>query len=185
MPIWREPLVHFLLLGAAIFALSQAAGPGGADAAGAKDKRIIVTAEKVRLLKGGFVLDNGREPTPAQLQRLIDNFVREEVLVREARAQGLDSDDSIIRRRLVEKMEFAVTEPPMPADAELEKYLAANPEAFRAAGGRLPPLAEIRDAVLAAWMEQRRAAEVDDMYQKYRAEYRVTVEAGNAAGGGT
>jgi hypothetical protein len=188
MRILREPLVHFLLLGAALFAVSIFVGRGtGAGGGGGNDKKIAVTAEKAALLRSGFVLDNSREPTDAELQRLIDNYVREEVLVREARAQGLDRDDSIVRRRLVQKMEFAVAEPAAPADAELEKYLAGHPEAFRTAEGKLPALAEIHGAVLAAWMNEQRKAALDALYQKYRAEYQVTVDmpaAGKAGGGG-
>lgn len=185
MRILREPLVQFLLLGAALFALTLLGRGGGAG--GGSDKTIVVTADKVALLKGGFVLDNGRAPTDAEVRRLIEVYVREEVLVREARAQGLDRDDSIVRRRLVQKMEFAVAEPPAPADAALEKYLAQHPESFRTAEGKLPALAEIHGAVLGAWMNERREAALDALYEKYRAEYRVSVDmpaAGRAGGGG-
>jgi hypothetical protein len=146
----------------------------------------VVTAEKVALLKGGFVLDNGREATEADAQRLIDMYVREEVLVREARAQGLDRDDSMVRRRLVQKMEYAVAYPAAPPEAELEKYLAGHAEAFRKADGGMPALGEIRGAVLAAWTEEQRKGALEALYQKYRAEYRVTVDmpATRKAGGG-
>ena len=188
MRMLREPLLHFLVLGAALFALSLFVGRGsGAGGGVGSDRQIAVTAERVALLKSGFVLDNGRAPTEAEVRRLIDLYVREEVLVREARAQGLDRDDSIVRRRLVQKMEYAVAEPPAPADAELEKYLAQHPEAFGTPEGKLPALAEIHGAVLAAWTEERRKAALDVLYQKYRGEYRVTVDmpaTGKAGGGG-
>ena len=191
MRILREPLVHFLLIGAALFALSmivgRGGGAGGGGAGGGSDKKIVVTADKVALLKNGFILDNGRDPADADMRRLIDNYVREEVLVREARAQGLDRDDSIVRRRLAQKMEFAVAEPAAPADAELEKYLAQHPEPFRTAEGKTPTLAEIHGAVLSAWMNEQRRAALEALYQKYRAEYQVTTDmpaAGKAGGGG-
>ena len=118
MRVLREPLVHFLLLGGIIFAISMVSGRASSAAGGtpATDRQIIVTPDKVALLRSGFVLDFGRDPTDADMQRLIDAYVREEILVREARAQGLDRDDSIVRRRLVQKMEFAVTEPAPPPD---------------------------------------------------------------------
>ena len=187
MRMLREPLLHFLLLGAALFALAAIAGRGsGTGVSGGSDKQIVVSAEKVALLNSGFILDNGRDPTDAELQRLIDLYVREEVLVREARTQGLDRDDSIVRRRLVQKMEYAVAEPAAPAEAELEKYLAQHPETFRTPDGKLPALAEIHGAVLAAWTDDQRKAALDTLYQKYRAEYRVTVDmpATRKAGGG-
>jgi hypothetical protein len=188
MRILREPLFHFLLLGAAIFGLSMLAGPGsGAGAGTAAGKQIVVTPEKVALLKSGYVLDNGRDPTDAEAQRLIDAYVREEVLVREARAQGLDQDDSIVRRQLVQKMEFAVADPAAPADSVLEDYLSQHAAAFRKADGTTPALAEIHGAVLAAWMNDQRKLAIDAMYQKYRAEYQVTIQtpATTQPGGGS
>jgi hypothetical protein len=195
MRILREPLVHFLAIGAAIFALSQFMGRGsGAAAAGGAttptDKQIVVTPEKVALLKSGYVLDNGRDPTDADLQRLIDAYIREEILVREARAQGLDRDDSIVRRRLVQKMEFAVADPAPPPDSELEKYLAQNPAPFRTSDGKVPPLAEIHGAVLATWMNDQRKLAIDEMYRNYKSQYQISVAApaatmaGGKGGGG-
>jgi hypothetical protein len=103
MRLFREPLVHFLIIGAAIFVLSLVTGRGtagtGAASGGPVDRTVIVTAAEMSLLSNGFVLDNGRAPTDAELQKLVDAYVREEILVREARAQGLDRDDSIGRRR--------------------------------------------------------------------------------------
>jgi hypothetical protein len=88
----------------------------------------------------------------------------------------LDRDDSIVRRRLVQKMEFAVADPPAPPDSQLADYLAQHPDAFRTAAGTVPPLAEIHSAVLSAWMNEQRQREAEDMYQKYRANYQVTVQ---------
>ena len=177
MRLLREPLVHFIIFGAAIFALSQIVGrSNGSGVATPGDRQIIVTPERVALLKSGYVLDNGHDPTDAELQKLIDAYVREEVLVREARAQGLDADDSIIRRRLVQKMEFAVADPPAPADAVLADYLAQHPAAFRKSDGTVPGLSDIHNAVLAAWMNDQRKAESDQIYEKYRETYFVTVQ---------
>lgn len=177
MRILREPLLHFLLIGAAIFALSMLTGRGSSSGgAPASDKQIVVTPDKVALLRNGYVLDNNREPTDADVQRLIDAYVREEILVREARAQGLDRDDSIVRRRLVQKMEFAVADPPPPPDSELETYLTQHPDAFRKSDGKVPTLAEIHGAVLAAWMNDQRKQANEEIYRKYRAQYQVTVQ---------
>jgi hypothetical protein len=68
----REPLLHFLLLGAALFALAAIAGRGsGTGVSGGSDKQIVVSSENVTLLNSGFVLDNGRDPTDAELPRLV------------------------------------------------------------------------------------------------------------------
>ena len=95
-----EPLVHFLLLGAALFALN-AALPGAAA-----PKEIMVTEGRIRSLAETFRLTFQRAPTREDLDALIEEFVREEVLYREALAAGLDRDDNTIRRRLRQKMEF-------------------------------------------------------------------------------
>ena len=176
MRLFREPLFHFLLLGAAIFALSHFSSSSTvAPTGGLNDHRIVIPAQQVALLRNGYVLDNNRPPTDAELQHLIDAYVREEILVREARAQGLDRDDTIIRRRLVQKMDFAVADPPTPPDSELESYLAQHPATFRTAAGTVPALADIHPAVLSAWMADQRQQAADQMYQKYRAQYQVSV----------
>ena len=175
MRILREPLMHFLILGAVIFTISMFVGHT-ASVGTASDKQIVVTPDRVELLRSGFVLDYGRAPNDAELQRLIDAYVREEVLVREARAQGLDQDDSIVRRQLVKKMEFTVADPTPPADSVLADYLAQHPAAFRTPDGTTPALAQIHDAVLAAWMNDQRKAAIDEMYRKYLALYTVTVQ---------
>jgi hypothetical protein len=177
MRILREPLTHFLLLGAAIFLISLFSGRGSSTSALAPtDRQIVVTPQQIGLIRNGYVLDNNRQPTDADMQRLIDAYIREEILVREARAQGLDRDDSIVRRRLVQKMEFAVADPPPPADSELETYLAQHAAMFRTPDGKVPALAEIHGAVLAAWINDQRKPAVEEMYRKYRGLYQVTVQ---------
>jgi hypothetical protein len=123
-----EPLVHFLLLAAALFALN-AALPGAAA-----PKEITVTEGRIRSLAETFRLTFQRAPTRGELDALVEDFVREEVLYREALAAGLDRDDNTIRRRLRQKMEFLseeAAEAAQPTDKELADYLAANAAAFR------------------------------------------------------
>src|SRR6476660_6416007 len=97
----REPLLHFLLLGALLFALygwiHRAAGSPG---------EIVVSRGQVDTLRVQFTRTWQREPTPVELQGLIDSWVRDEVLYREGRALGLDGDDPVIRRRVAQKVEF-------------------------------------------------------------------------------
>lgn len=126
----REPLVHFLLLGAAIFALfSFVSGREEVP----RDE-IVVSAGKVTHLAVLFERTWGRAPSRAELQGVVDDFVREEVAYREAMAAGLDLDDTIIRRRLRQKVEFLAEDfarQTEPTDAELAAYLAEHPEDFR------------------------------------------------------
>jgi hypothetical protein len=130
--IAREPLVHFLLLGVAIFmAYALFAKPGSSDAAG----EIIVTQGQIDNLVSGFAKAWQRPPTKEELAGLVQDLIREEVFCREAIALGLDKDDIVIRHRLRQKMEFIsddIAAMPEPTDADLNSYLQAHPDRFRA-----------------------------------------------------
>jgi parvulin-like peptidyl-prolyl isomerase len=128
----REPLVHFLLLGAGLFMLDAWLRP--AATASAASKEIVVSEARITNLAQNFRRTWQRPPTRQELDGIIEAFVREEVMVREALALGLDRDDAIIRRRLQQKMEFVSEEAAasvQPSDAELERYLSAHADAFR------------------------------------------------------
>jgi hypothetical protein len=99
----REPLLHFILLGAL---LNLAGALWKRPAAAPRNARIEIPASQVGRLREVWSLQWHRQPTPAELQGLIDDYVREEVLSREAIALGLDRNDDIVRRRLIDKMEF-------------------------------------------------------------------------------
>lgn len=127
----REPLLHFLLLGALLFAVDAWLRPAPvADAGG----EIVVSEGRIRNLAQGFQRTWQRPPTRTELEGVIQDFIRGEVLYREAIALGLDQDDTIIRRRLRQKMEFvsdnaaALT---TPSDQDLADWLAAHPDTFR------------------------------------------------------
>ena len=82
----------------------------------------------------GFAKTWQRQPTPEELAGLVRDRVREEVYCREAIALGLDREDTIIRRRLRQKMEFVsddIAALAEPTDAELEEYLRAHSDSFR------------------------------------------------------
>jgi hypothetical protein len=109
----REPLVHFVAIGAALFLLFAWTGSGGAP----RD-RIVVTRARVAALTASFQLTWQRPPTPEELKGLVDAWVREEAAVREAAATGLDRDDPVVRRRLQQKVEALAADraDPPPAD---------------------------------------------------------------------
>ncbi len=126
----KEPLVHFLALGLIIFAVYHALN----RSAETEPDKIVVTQARIEQLAGLFAKTWQRPPTAAELKGLIDDYVKEEIFYREALALGLDNDDTVIRRRLRQKMEFlsdAVIAALTPTDAELEAYLKANPSKFK------------------------------------------------------
>jgi hypothetical protein len=125
----REPLVHFLALGALLFVFFEAKGGSGPGST-----RIVVTSGLVEHLAAGFARTWQRPPTDMELKGLVDDYVKEEMATREAEAMGLDRDDAIIRRRLRQKLEFLVedtVDQSAPGDAELQAWLEAHPQSFR------------------------------------------------------
>lgn len=129
--VLQEPLVHFLLAGlflcaaASLFERSTGASTGKG--------RIQVSAPEIQRLCDVWTRQRGRTPNPKEMQNLVDEYVREEILYREALSAGLDKDDTIVRRRLVEKMEFLSQEfaSAPPSEQELGTYFQANREHFR------------------------------------------------------
>lgn len=125
----QEPLLHFLILGAAIFAL-QAWRSGGAESDGPKqEQRIEVDAATITRLKEGWTRQFQRTPDADDLRGLVEAHIKEEVLCREALKLGLERDDTIVRRRLAQKMEFLTQDlatASTPDDAALEKFFAEN-----------------------------------------------------------
>jgi len=130
MKIIREPLFHFLLLGAAIFAVYGLATRHKTD----KPGEIVVTQGTLENLVTGFTRTWQRPPTEEELQGLLSDYIREEAAYREALALGLDRDDMIVRRRLRQKLEFLsdqLATRTEPGDAELQSFLQAHPELFQ------------------------------------------------------
>ena len=126
----REPLVHFLILGALLFA---GYGVLHRTAASPPDQ-IVVSQGQLASMREVFIRTRQRPPTAEEWEGLIRARVREEVYYREALALGLDKDDAIIRRRLQQKMEFIssdVDSQTQPTDAELNAYLQTHAEKFR------------------------------------------------------
>ena len=128
----REPLVHFLVLGALLFVAFAIFSPAG----GAAGHRIVVDEALVDHLADTFALTWQRPPTSDELRALIDDHVKEEIFYREALALGLDKDDVVVRRRLRQKMEFLSEDVAMmaePTDADLAGYFAAHRKEFEVA----------------------------------------------------
>ncbi len=114
----REPLVHFFLLGAALFALYGWLNREGFNA----PDEIVVSRGQVRNLSEQFGRVWQRAPTQEELQGLIDGWVREEIFYREALAMGLDRDDPVVRRRMTQKVQFIIdgATPAAPTTEELQ-----------------------------------------------------------------
>jgi parvulin-like peptidyl-prolyl isomerase len=136
----REPLLHFLLAGLALFAgyrlLHQ--DVNGRDSS----DRIVLTEDDLRQMKVAWLGQGRPSPTPEEMRNLIEGKVREEVLYREALALGLDKGDTIVKRRLAQKMEFLaedLTGVSDPTTEEFKTWFEKNRERFA-----LPPRLSFR-----------------------------------------
>jgi uncharacterized membrane protein YqiK len=165
----REPLVCFVLLTVLLFAGS---------AFSIKESRpetLVVAKERVASLAATFAQTWQRPPTAAELQGLIDDYVREEVSVREAAALGLDRDDTVIRRRLRQKVELIAQDKVAeiePTEEQLRRYFESHADDYRTEGG-LPPFASVRDRVRVDWADAERRAATDAYYQALLAHYTI------------
>ncbi len=125
----REPLLHFLIIGTGLFLLYQVTRGGDESA----PREIAISESRIEALAENFARTWMRPPTPQELRGLVDDYVKEEVFYREAIAMGLDRDDTVIRRRLRQKMEFVSEDAAAaaePTDAQLQQFLTAHPEKF-------------------------------------------------------
>ncbi|MEM7665214.1 MAG: peptidylprolyl isomerase [Pseudomonadota bacterium] len=126
LPGWtREPLVHFLIAGGALFALFAWRG----EPVDPVSRQIDVDRSTQEQLALRFERTMGRAPTDAELDAQIERFVRDEVLYREALRLGLDQGDAVVRRRLVSKMDMsasAAAEAAIPDEATLRAFYDQN-----------------------------------------------------------
>ena len=143
----REPLVQFFAIALVLFAANALVHGTVVRPSG---RQIEISAGRVTQIAASYRLLAGRPPSRAELQTLVDDFVDEEIGYREAVALGLDADDTIVRRRMRQKLEFLAedaTADEEPSDAELTAWLAS-----RAADYRLPPRISFRHVLANADM---------------------------------
>lgn len=127
----REPLVHFLLLGLLLFGINAFMNRGrlGVEAS----RQIVISLYDLRLMETYFESQWHRPPTVQELQALVEDRVREEVLYREGIAMGLDKDDTIVKRRIAQKLQFLaedVAAAHEPSTDELKAWFEKNKEKF-------------------------------------------------------
>jgi hypothetical protein len=123
----KDPLVHFLIVGAALFAIATMRG--GSEA----PDRIVVTAEQVAQARVAATALQGREPTEEELADLVEPLVRDEIMYREALALGLDENDDEVRRRLIEKMSYLtqdIADPEPSSEQQLREFYEARRDVF-------------------------------------------------------
>ncbi len=131
MKFFREPLVHFLIIGAALFAVYAYWGQQDTEEQG---RTINISAGEINWLTDIWKKRWMRAPTDEERAGLINQYLREMVLYREAVAMGLDKDDSVIRRRLGQKLEFLSQDlitPQPPTEEELRAYFDKHMDRYQ------------------------------------------------------
>ena len=127
----REPLIHFLLIGAALFAVYHYLQP--ARGAAPSSKQIQLSLDELAQLAALFQSQWRRDPTPQEFGRMVEQKVQSEVLYREAIAMGLDKNDEIVKRRMAQKMQFLaedVAAAREPTTDELKSWFEKNSANF-------------------------------------------------------
>ncbi|UXN66410.1 peptidylprolyl isomerase (plasmid) [Phyllobacterium sp. A18/5-2] len=129
MNFLREPLLHFLIIGAALFGLFRFADVGASTAS----DEIVVSSGQIGSLAAIFSRTWQRPPTAKELDALVSEHIRDEVLYRQGVKMGLDKDDVVIRRRIRQKMEFVAEQAAdvEPTEAELKAFVGEHPDWFR------------------------------------------------------
>src|SRR6185437_7259164 len=126
----REPLLQFLALGALLFAVNALLHP----ALSGDPHRIAIGKADIERVRALYTQQWGAAPAEADMPKLVEDYVRSEVLAREGTALGLETDDPVVRNRLVQKMEFLLQDTSavaQPSDAEMAAWLAAHADRYR------------------------------------------------------
>jgi len=121
----KEPLLHFLIAGGLLFAAYAWLNQDVID----EPRTIQITTAEVNWLKETWSRRWSRQPDEQELRGLVANHLKEKLLAREARELDLELDDTVVRRRLAQKMEFLVQDTAsimQPGEAELQKFYDQN-----------------------------------------------------------
>ena len=126
--LWREPLLHFCLLGALIFGVDTLLHPPARD-----DKVIVVTKAMRQSFIENFDEDKERVPSGAELEKMIESWVASEILYREGKTLAVDRGDEMIRDRVAYKLQLLIFDQirvPQPTEDDLRAWFAENHERF-------------------------------------------------------
>ncbi|WP_428410397.1 peptidyl-prolyl cis-trans isomerase [Hyphococcus sp.] len=129
--IAREPLAQFMIAGAVLFLVNSLVNGGDEPT---PTYEITVSEGRIRQLAESYRLLSGRFPSETELQALVDDFIQEEIAYREAVAMGLDADDTIVRRRMRQKLDFLVEDTAAgeePTEEELKAWFVDHADLYR------------------------------------------------------
>ena len=131
----REPLLHFFLIGLLLFGIYAYLNRGRSGTQ--SSKQIVLSLDELRTMTAYFESQWHRPPTAQEFQAMVEDKIKEEVLYREGLAMGLDKDDTIVKRRMAQKVQFLsedVAAAHEPSTAELKAWFAKNTDKFALPG---------------------------------------------------
>jgi hypothetical protein len=134
MRLLKEPLLHFLLAGAALFGVYALLNRTPDNSSTGTPAQVHISPGDVQWLKENWTTQWRRPPTPEELRGLVTDYLNEQLLAREARALGLEDNDVIVRRRLAQKLIFLIDDTMRrvePTQDELQRHYEANADRFR------------------------------------------------------
>jgi hypothetical protein len=173
----KEPLFHFLLIGIGLFFLFSQLN---SDTSEDTTQRINVNKSNIVLLSATFMEENNVPPTDKEMQVLLENLIREEVLSREAIALNLDKNDGIIRHRLAQKMQYLFEDVAMieePTEDLLQSYFKENIDSFIDTNGADKlKYNMVKDKVRLDWLEKAQQKENKIFYEDLKSRYEVILD---------
>ena len=173
----KEPLFHFLLIGTGLFFLFSQLN---SDEEASNTQQIIMDKSKIEVLTNNFMEENGRIVTQKEMQELLENDIREEVLYREAIAVGLDKDDLIIRHRLAQKMQYLFEDVAMidePSDEVLKAYFPKS-QLFlnNVEGTENLEYSKLKHQLKREWIAKEQEKENEIFYESLKGRYDIVMD---------
>lgn len=168
----KEPLIHFLLIGLGLFFFY--AQVNNKEDSNAKQKIIIQNAT-LTALTITFEEENSKKATEEDKKNILENYIREEVLYREAMAMDLDKNDKVIRHRLSEKISYLFEDISIledPSEKTLKAYFKANPNKFKSDA----KYKNIKEEIQEAWIASEQAKENKAFYENLKSRYQILRE---------
>lgn len=173
----KEPLLHFLLIGIGLFFLFAQLNN---EEEASNRQQILINKSKIEILSGIFMEENSVPPTDKEIQEFLKNYIREEVLSREAIAIGLDQDDRVIRHRLAQKMQYLFEDVAMveePSDEVLKAYFQENKASFSDdEGTENLEYSKIKQQVKRDWLTAEQKKENEIFYENLKSNYEIILD---------